>query len=36
MSDQTNDSEESVKLSNDDTKAAAIEKASREAAPAEE
>ena len=36
MSDQTNDSEESVKLSNDDTKAAAIEKASREEAPAEE
>ena len=36
MSDQTNDSQESVKLSNDDTKAAAIEKASREAAPAEE
>ena len=36
MSDQTNDSEESVKLSNDDTKAAAIEKASREEAPVEE
>ena len=36
MSDQTNDSEESVKLSNDDTKAAAIEKVTAEDAPAEE
>ena len=36
MSDQTNDSEENVKLSNEDTEAAAIEKDSREEAPTEE
>ena len=36
MSDQTNESEENVKLSNEDTEAAAIEKDSRKEAPTEE